>query len=254
MMIGHTLIGTGDTKVLVLHGWFGDYTAFEPTFNSFDLNALSFAFVDYRGYGKSKDMSGEYSMKEIAADAIALVDELGWQDFHIVGHSMGGMAAQRVLVDIDNPARIKSIIAVTPVPACGVPFDEGTHDLFHGAINNDENRYNILDFTTGNRNSAAWLNYMVEHSHETTIEAAYAGYLTAWSETDFSDEVKGNEVPMLVCIGAHDPAFTEEAMTGSYMAWYPNARLEIIANAGHYPMFEAPVNLATLIGNFIAEH
>lgn len=254
MTIGHTLIGSGDSKVIVLHGWFGDYTAFEPTFNYLDKDSFSYAFMDYRGYGKSKDMAGEHTMTEIAGDAIDLAEQLGWHDFHIVGHSMGGMAAQRVMLDINDPDRIQSIVAITPVPACGVPFDEGTSELFNGAISNDENRRAILDFTTGNRNTPTWLNYMVKHCRASTTEKAYGDYLTAWSKTDFSAEVKGNTTPVSVCIGEHDPAFTKDAMQQSYLAWLPNAELNVIANAGHYPMLETPVQMVTLMETFMKRY
>ena len=33
MTIGHTIVGSGKEKVLVLHGWLGDYEVWEPTFN-----------------------------------------------------------------------------------------------------------------------------------------------------------------------------------------------------------------------------
>ena len=58
----------------------------------------------------------------------------------------------------------------------------------------------------------------------------------------------------LICIGEHDHAFSKEAMESTYLAWLPNSQLEIIANAGHYPMQEAPVNLATIIENFIKKN
>jgi len=254
MTIGHTQIGSGDEKVIILEGWFGDYQVWEPTFNSLDKNTFTYVFMDYRGYGKSAELTGEYSMREIAADALALADELGLERFHLVGHSMGGMATQRVLVDIDDSARVKSAVVVDPVPACGAQLEGDNWALFSGAIEHDENRYNILDFTTGNRNTAEWLNYMVERSRASTSVAAFAGYLDAWSKENFVDDATGLATPTLVCIGEHDHAFSKEAMEATYLAWLPDSRLEIIANAGHYPMQEAPINLATLMENHMKAH
>jgi len=254
MAIGHTAIGSGIEKVLVLHGWFGNYEVWEPTLNFLDKGTFTYVFMDYRGYGKSQDMKGDYSMKEIAGDAISLVNDLGWKNFHVLGHSMGGMATQRLILDMDDRKRIKSAVGIDPVPACGGQLDEQSWELFEGAIKNDENRYKILDFTTGNRNSAQWINYMVEGSHTTTTESAFAGYLNAWAKENFEEEAKGLETPTLVCIGEHDLAFTKESMENTYLAWLPNSRLEIIANAGHYPMQEAPVNLVTVMEAFIKKH
>ncbi len=254
MPIGHTKIGSGINTILVLEGWFGDYAVWEPTFNSLDKDTFTYVFMDYRGYGKSKEQRGDYSMKEIAGDAISLVNDLGCESFHVVGHSMGAMAMQRLVLDIGDRNRVKSAVGIDPVPACGAKLDEETCVLFEGAVNNDDNRYKILNFTTGNRNTAQWLRYMVERSHASTTKEAFAGYLNAWVKEDFAEEAKGLETPILVCIGEHDGAFTKEAMQETYLAWMPNAQLKIIANAGHYPMQEAPVNLVTVIEAFIRRH
>ena len=160
MPIGHTLIGSGNENVIVLHGWLGDYAVWEPTFPSLALDQFTYAFMDYRGYGKSRDQAGDYTMKEIASDAISLVNHLNWDRFHVIGHSMGGMAMQRLVLDIDDPNRVKSAIGIDPVPACGGQINAETWPLFEGAITQDENRYKILDFTTGNRNAVQWLNHM----------------------------------------------------------------------------------------------
>jgi pimeloyl-ACP methyl ester carboxylesterase len=58
-------------------------------------------------------------------------------------------------------------------------------------------------------------------------------------------------VPVKVIVGAHDGALTADVMTATYLAWYPNASLEVMANAGHYPMNETPVALATSIEAFL---
>ncbi|MDH3739096.1 MAG: alpha/beta hydrolase, partial [Alphaproteobacteria bacterium] len=76
MVIGHTLHGAGPQGVIVLHGWMGDYSVFRPMFNFLDTDTFTYAFVDYRGYGKSKEIGGDYTMAEIAADALALADHL----------------------------------------------------------------------------------------------------------------------------------------------------------------------------------
>ncbi|OOY34835.1 alpha/beta hydrolase [Solemya velum gill symbiont] len=254
MAIGHTIIGSGPETVFVLHGWFGDYSVWEPTFPALDKETFTYVFIDYRGYGKSADIDGSYTTSEIASDTIELIDSLYCDSFHLVGHSMGGMAMQRVMLDIDDRERVKSAVGIDPVPACGAQLDEQTWPMFEGAIESDENRYNILDFTTGNRNSSAWLNYMVERSRNTTTVPAFTGYLNAWVKESFSDEVVGLETPTLVCLGEHDQAFTKEAMEATYLAWLPNSELEFIANAGHYLMQEAPVNLATIMNAFMKKH
>ncbi len=254
MSIGHTIIGSGQEKVVVLHGWFGDYAVWEPTFPYLDKDTFTYVFMDYRGYGKSRDLKGDYSMGEIAGDAIGLINDLNIEHFHVIGHSMGGMAMQRLILDIDDSKRVNSAVAIDPVPACGAQLDDESWALFEGAIKNDINRYNILDFTTGNRNSTNWLNYMVERSHASTTKIAYAGYLNAWVKENFASEVEGLETSTLICLGEHDLAFSKEAMESTYLTWLPNSKLEMIANAGHYPMQEAPVNLITVIESFMKEN
>jgi pimeloyl-ACP methyl ester carboxylesterase len=252
MTIGHELKGSGPEGVIVLHGWFGDHTAFAPMFPYLDSDTFTYAFLDYRGYGASRDMDGEHTMSEIASDAIELADHLGWKRFHVVGHSMGGMAMQRTAIDANG--RVKCGVAITPVPASGVPLDEDGQALFGGAPDNDENRRAIIDFTTGGRNSGIWLDYKVARSRETTTRDAFADYLVAWTQTNFMEEVKGLELPVLVLYGEFDQALTKDAMEQTYMAWLPNAELKMIGNAGHYPMDEAPVNLATSMEAFMRDH
>jgi len=43
-------------------------------------------------------------------------------------------------------------------------------------------------------------------------------------------------------------------MKQTYLAWLPNAELKCIANAGHYPMLETPVQLATIMEDFMKQH
>ena len=58
-------------------------------------------------------------------------------------------------------------------------------------------------------------------------------------------------MPLLVIAGEHDAALTPDVMRGTFLQWYPNAKLEVMANAGHYPMDETPVALVTSIERFL---
>ena len=85
---------------------------------------------------------------------------------------MGGMAVQRILADA--PTRVRRLVAVTPVPASGVPFDEQGWHLFSGAPTSRDNRRMIIDFSTGNRLSKAWIDHMARYSEETSTREAFA--------------------------------------------------------------------------------
>lgn len=251
MTIGHEIIGEGAHKVLALHGWFGDHTTFRPLSDALSPKEFTYAAIAYRGYGLSRQMKGQYTMAEIAKDALLLADELGWSSFSLVGHSMGGMAVQRILADA--PKRVRKIVAITPVPASGVPFDDAGWGLFSGAAESLDNRRAILDFTTGSRLSKTWIDGMARYSDETASREAFAAYLLAWAKTDFHAEIQGNPVPIKVIAGANDPALSAEVMKATYLAYYPNAVLEVMPNAGHYPMNETPVALATSIESFLRQ-
>lgn len=243
------VVGTGPVTVLALHGWFGSATGWGALPDLVDGDRYSVAFVDYRGYGSRRGETGEFTLAEIASDALATVDALGWSSFAVLGHSMGGSAMQRVLLDAGD--RVTGLVGISPVPSTGVPFDEQSGPLFRGAAREPANRHAIIDLTTGNRLSRAWLDRMVQHSLERSDEAAVAGYLEAWAGTDFSAEVQGNPVPVLVVVGEHDPALGAAVMEHTFLQHYPNCSLEVLANAGHYAMYETPVALVTAVERFL---
>lgn len=249
MEIGHKLMGEGASRVLVLHGWLDDHRVFEPMFDSLNLESFTYAFMDCRGYGRSKDLAGAYSMEEIARDGFALAEKLGWDWFFVVGHCMGGMAAQRMVAD--NPDKVRAAALITPVPASGMQFDEETWGLFHGAIDDSIKRAGVIDYTTGSRLSASWLDAVSLRSIANSTREAVAGYLEAWTKTDFSARMKGVGHRMLVLAGEHDAQITPKLMNETILAWNHGAEMDILQNCGHYPMLETPVYLATVIERFL---
>lgn len=245
-------LGSGPHTVLCLHGWFGSSTGWGDDFCSLlDPDTFRYVFVNYRGYGERIEEAGACTVEEIARDTLALADELGAERFSLLGHSMGGSAAQRVLSLA--PDRVDKLVGVSPVPASGVPFDDQSWGLFSGAAQDDGNRAAIIDFTTGNRLSSRWVQAMVRHSVERSTREAFGAYLESWAKDDFAESVAGLAVPALAVVGEHDPALGAETIQATWMQSYPNARLEVMANAGHYAMYETPVALATVVEAFLAE-
>lgn len=249
MTIGHVAMGQGPEKVVVLHGWLGDHTVYTPLFQWLDLDTFSFVFMDCRGYGRSRDLAGDHSITEWGEDVIDLADAQGWDKFHLVGHSMGGMTVQWVAAEV--PERVKGVVAITPVPASGVPFEGEALDLFSNAWQKRENRAAILSMTTGDRLGPLWRDTMAERSMSQCTPQAHRAYFNAWSGTNFADRVQGLETPLKVIVGRHDAAITEEVMQGTLLQWFPKAELEVFEDAGHYPMQESPPHLAQSIQDFL---
>jgi len=252
MIVGHEVIGAGARKVIVLHGWFGDHTIWSPACLFLDRARFAWAFLDYRGYGASRAIAGAHTMREISADAVALADHLGWDRFSVVGHSMGGMAAQRVAVDAGP--RVQAVVAVTPVPASGVPFPPDLDRVFAAVVRDDGAARTVIGGSLGQRLSPAVTEYMLQFARRTTTPDAFADYYTAFSKTDFAADAKQVKAPMLVLSGEHDGGVSTGFVTASFPPLYPHAQLEIIPNAGHYPMLETPAYLVTRIEAFIAQY
>ncbi|MGA4541378.1 alpha/beta fold hydrolase [Uniformispora flossi] len=56
-----------------------------------------------------------YTSEDMVDDAIAVMDELGWEQAHIFGHSMGGLIAQRVA--LRHPDRVLSVTSSAALPS-----------------------------------------------------------------------------------------------------------------------------------------
>ncbi|MGP4003496.1 alpha/beta fold hydrolase [Streptomyces sp. 8N706] len=245
----HHLVGSGPRRVIAVHGWLADRAAYAAVLPHVDRDAFTYAIPDLRGYGEARDTPGAYTTSEAGRDLLALADHLRWPHFWLVGHSMGGAVAQRVVAAAGH--RVRGVVGVSPVPASGVPMTEEQWELFASAAGRPENRRTIIDRTTGGRHPAAWLDLMVRHSMDCTDPKAFRAWLDSWALEDFHEEIEGSPVPVRVVVGAHDPALSAETMRRTWLRWYPRADLVELSWAGHYPADEAPFELVRAMEDFL---
>lgn len=241
-------VGNGPHPVIVLHGWFGDAHSFEAIEPWLDARSFSYVFMDYRGYGGMLNTPGKYTIDEIASDALALADALGFSSFSLMGHSMGGMAIERIAVR--SPERVRALLAIAPVPCGGIAYDAATRRFLEEAAQSVAHRRTIIHRSTGERLPSSWVEWKAAYSAAHSAEAAFAAYFQAWADTDFSDEISGGH-PVKVLVGEHDPTFNADLMSKTYLRRYPHAILETLKNAGHYPMNETPLALVAALESFL---
>jgi pimeloyl-ACP methyl ester carboxylesterase len=248
----HLTVGSGDHHVLAIHGWFGSARGWGSLPDFLDGSAYTYVFMNLRGYGDRQEVAGEFTVDEAAADALAVADDLGWDRFSVLGHSMGAKFGHRVL--LEAPDRVRKLVGLNSVPAGQVPMDAEGWGLFSGAATDPRNRAAIIDFTTGNKLTKTFIKGVVQHSLDNSTVEAFAAYLQAWAKSDFTAQAKvDTATPVKLIVGVNDPAMSANVMEQTWRVFFPNAELTILPDAGHYPMFESPVSLATSIEEFLGQ-
>lgn len=137
--------------VLLIMGLGGQLTQWPDSFcNALASRGLRVIRFDNRDAGRSTHMTAapppdltramagdhstvSYTLSDMAADAIGLLDALGIPAAHIVGASMGGAIAQTMA--IEHPSRVLSLVSLmssTGARAVGQPAPEALREIFGG--------------------------------------------------------------------------------------------------------------------------
>ena len=77
---------------------------------------------DQRGLGKTSIPPGPYAMADYAADAIALLDHVGWETCRVVGISFGGMVAQEFAVTVPERVERLALVCTSAGGAAGASY------------------------------------------------------------------------------------------------------------------------------------
>jgi len=93
--------------VVFVSGLIGQAAFWREPFPAFSREFEAVVF-DHRGVGQSDHCRTTYTVERLAADTIALMDGLGIDKAHVVGHSAGGAIAQ--ILAIEHAARLASVV------------------------------------------------------------------------------------------------------------------------------------------------
>ncbi|MEX0873365.1 MAG: alpha/beta hydrolase [Actinomycetota bacterium] len=117
--IGYDRAGSGEPVVLVM----GLGTPRIGWFNQFHFLSQYYDVICYdnRGCGETV-CPAPWTMQDMASDAVALADAAGFESFHLVGISMGGMISQEVVLTWPDRVRTLTLIATTPGGPEAVPM------------------------------------------------------------------------------------------------------------------------------------
>lgn len=253
--------GSGGRPLLLLHGYTGAKSDFDDWFDSLAAHGWHVAAPDHRGHGDSDKPAGEeqYSLAIFAADALALADVLGWDRFVLLGHSMGGMIAQEVV--LAAPERVEALVLMdtshAPVAVdpdllelgVSVARDQGTGAIADLLAEID----NPLETPAHRRLVAEREGYAERgdrnlRSSSSDMYAAMARELT--ERLSRLDGLATVRVPTLILVGELDEPFVGPSREMARSI--PGSRLVVLPDAGHSPQFEAPdawwAALATFLG------
>jgi non-heme chloroperoxidase len=172
---------------------------------------------DRRGHGRSSQVSDGHDMDHYAADAAAVVAHLDLRDAIHIGHSTGGGEATRYVAR-HGRGRVAKLVLISAVPPIMVktPSNPGglPIEVFDGLRKQlAANRAQFyLEFASGpfysfNRPGAKILDGVIRNWWRQGMmggaQAHYEG-IKAFSETDFTEDLKMIEVPTFVMHGDDD--------------------------------------------------
>jgi len=134
----------GAPRVLCLHGWLDNAASFIPLAPL--LDRLDLVALDLPGHGHSehRHFSTRYHFIDYLFNVDAALDALGWEDCHLVGHSLG--AAVSSVYAAGAPERVRSLVLLDSMGPISVT-PEGTADrLRRSLVKNRQGTSNIRHF------------------------------------------------------------------------------------------------------------
>jgi 3-oxoadipate enol-lactonase len=243
--------GEGE-PLLLIQGMSANHLAWGRPFSSLLERSFDVVAFDNRGMGLSRRVSEAFSIAEMAADTLALLDALEIERAHVLGISMGGMIAQELA--LAHPGRLRSLTL-----GCTYCGGEGSQLMdpadFQGLVeamaSGDAQRvYRAmyeLNLSPGFRADEGHYAEFVEMAEALPAARETIGLqVQAIAAHDTSARLPELTVPPLVIHGTADRVlgYPNGPLIASLA---PGARLETFEDVGHLFWWEQPERAADLV-------
>ena len=201
---------------------------------------------DRRGHGRSSQTSDGHDMDHYAADAAAVVRHLDLRDVVHIGHSTGGGEVTRYVAR-HGDGRVAKAVLIGAVPPLmlqteanpgGLPIE--VFDTFREGVATNRSQF-YLDVASGpfygfNRPGAKASPGVVWNWWRQGMAGgakAHHDGIAAFSETDFTDDLRAIDVPTLVLHGDDDQVVPIGASAELSIGLLPNGRLKVHPGLSH---------------------
>ena len=234
--------GAGEEPLVLVHGYTGDVSDWHHQIVEF-APPHPILVMDHRGHGRSGAPGGResYSLEGMAEDVEALAGRVGFERYHLVGHSMGGMIAQEIA--LRSPERLLSLTLADTGRDFTLGQSGPVKRLFDSQLRLAEQQgMEAVARFSGPPPPPHLSPERIAHERARLARMSVDGYAGAWQALcrwpGTETRAHGIRVPTLVIHGELDrmviPGSTwlAEAISG--------ARLEVVPEAGHSPQIERP--------------
>src|SRR5690348_7809867 len=198
------------------HGWPLSSDAWDGQMLFLAQNGFRAVAHDRRGHGRSSQASTGNDMNGYADDLAAVIEALDLRDATLVGHSTGGGEVTRYIGRHGTKRVAKAILiaAVPPIMVQSAANPEGlpieVFDDMRSSLFNDRSQFYkdlAIQFYGANRSGAQVSQGILDQfwlwSMQAGLKNAYDS-IKAFSETDFTEDLKKFDVPTLVMHGEDD--------------------------------------------------
>ncbi|HSE18118.1 MAG TPA: alpha/beta hydrolase [Pyrinomonadaceae bacterium] len=198
------------------HGWPLNADMWDGQMFFLEQNGFRCIAHDRRGHGRSEQAFSNNDMNGYADDLAAVIETLDLKDVTVVGHSTGGGEVARY-IGRHGTKRVSKAVLIAAVPPImvktaanpeGLPME--VFDSIRADVARDRSQYYkdlAIQFYGANREGAkvsqGTLDQFWLWSMQCGLKNAYAS-IKAFSETDFTEDLKKFDVPTLVLHGEDD--------------------------------------------------
>lgn len=210
---------------------------------------------DMRGHGKSEAPKGAYTLDQLAADVIGLLDVFGLDRVHFVGLSIGGMIGQCLALKYSDRLRSLSLCDTAPV------IPEEAKPLFEERMTRarDGGMEALVQETLERWFTQPYLNQNppeVDHIRKQILGTPVAGFIGcshAILGLNFVERLSEIKLPTLIIVGEDDPGTPVEASQAIHQR-IGNSKLVVLPSAAHLSNIEqADAFNAALISFLLAQ-